>query len=725
MKRAKMNPEFLERRRLFLLILLLPQLAITVFARELSLQTQANVMVEMTLTSARTYSDPFNQVVLDVIFTDPTGHESRVPAFWDGGNIWKARYASPLIGTHRFRSESTPDDGGLNGVTGTVEITAYTGKNPLYKHGPLRVAADHRHLEQLDGTPFFWLGDTWWMGLAHRLHWPDEFQQLTADRKAKGFNVIQIVAGLYPDMFPFDPRGANEAGFPWETNYTGIRPQYFDEADKRLGYLVDQGFTPCIVGSWGYFMPWMGVEKLKAHWRNLIARYGAWPVVWCEAGEVGMPWYLAKGSPEDQRQQIHDWTEVLRYIRATDPWHHLLTLHPQSTARRGTDDPALLDFDMLQTGHGRQEAALSAVKAVRQSYAASPVMPVIDGEASYEMLNDNMPTEWTRRMFWVSLMNGAAGHTYGANGIWQNNRPGDPHGNSPHGGNWGAFPWNEAMRLPGSQQEGFGKKFFEQFHWWDFTPHPEWATFGPPALKTAAWIWFPEGHPATDAPAEKRFFRRGFDLPEGKKISRAFLRVSADDQFTARLNGTELGGGEDWRAAQQFNDIARLLKTGRNELEITAVNKPAAGANPAGLIAALEIEFTDGSALHIDSDAAWLCAKTEAAGAWTNALIAARYGEGPWGEIDGSDDGSNGPQSTGIPEKLRLIYVPRAEPVLLHDLLEVGGHGTVAWWFDPVTGKSTTLGFIFSNNHGNGVCPPPPGLSHDWVLVLQMNAGRD
>ena len=86
---------------------------------------------------------------------------------------------------------------------------------------------------------------------------------------------VQIVAGLYPDMHPFDPRGANEAGFPWEKDYTRIRPEYFDAADARLQHLVDQGLTPCIVGAWGYYMPWMGVEKLNAHWRYLIARYGA------------------------------------------------------------------------------------------------------------------------------------------------------------------------------------------------------------------------------------------------------------------------------------------------------------------------------------------------------------------------------------------------------------------------------------------------------------------
>jgi hypothetical protein len=68
------------------------------------------------------------------------------------------------------------------------------------------VADDLRHFAYADGSPFFWLGDTWWMGLTKRLTWPEDFQQLTADRRAKGFTVIQIVAGLYPDMPAFDER---------------------------------------------------------------------------------------------------------------------------------------------------------------------------------------------------------------------------------------------------------------------------------------------------------------------------------------------------------------------------------------------------------------------------------------------------------------------------------------------------------------------------------------
>ena len=704
-------------------------------AQSAALRTEANVMVEVTFQAQRPYADPFNEVKLDAVFTDPRGQDRRVPGFWAGAQTWKVRYASPFIGTHSFRTEcSEARDPGLHGVTGKIEIGAYTGRNPLYVHGPLQVAADHRYLEHADHTPFFWLGDTWWMGLCHRLHWPDEFQQLAADRKEKGFNVIQIVAGLYPDMPPFDPRGANEAGFPWETNYARIRPEYFDAADRRLQYLVDEGFTPCLVGAWGYFLPWMGVDNMKAHWRYLIARYGAWPMVWCAAGEANLPWYLVKGFPYDDRKQVHDWTEVMRFVRETDPFHRPLTIHPTAiqryTSRHATKDASLLDFDMLQTPHGRREAVPVAVKAVRDSYAAEPLMPVIDGEASYEMLSDSLPTEWTRRMFWLCLMNGAAGHTYGANGIWQCNRPDEPHGASPHGGNYGRISWREAMDLPGSRQVGFGKRLFEQFPWSRFRPHPEWATFSREPdqnFNGCQWLWFPEGNPALDAPVAQRFCRRTFVLPEGKAIARARLRLAVDDWFAASLNGESLGTGDRWQEGRQFNDLAHRLKPGTNVLAIVAENKPAnVTANPAGLLASLEIRWADGTSLQLASDATWRWSRTADAGwdtpsfddrGWTNGLVIGRYGDGPWGQIGGGpEDASYGPQAAGIPGDIRLIYVPQSEPVVA---LGLGAQTAYrAEYFDPVSGARQSLGTIRADATGSWTCPPPAAKDHDWVLIL-------
>jgi hypothetical protein len=697
-------------------------------------QTEANVMVEIPLKAERDHADPFNTVTVDVDVTDPAGRTLRVPAFWAGGKDWRVRYASPLPGTHRYRSRaSDAADGGLHGIEGTIEVRPYSGNNPLLRHGPLRAAADRRYLEHADGTPFFWLGDTWWMGLCQRLRWPDEFQQLAADRKAKGFNVVQIVAGLYPDMPAFDPRGANEAGFPWEKDYTRIRPEYFDAADRRLKHLVDQGFTPCIVGAWGYFLPWMGVDKAKQHWRYVIARYGAMPVVWCVAGEANLPWYLAKGFPYDDRQQVRGWTEVMRHVRATDPFHRPVTIHPtaigQYTSRHATDDAALLDFDMLQTPHGQREAVPIAVKAVRDSYAGRPTLPVINGEASYEMLSDSLPTRWTRTMFWLCMTNGAAGHTYGANGIWQCNRKDQPHGASPHGGTYGKITWDEAMRLPGSEQLALGKRFFERYPWHRFQPHPEWAEWAAAwelSFDGCSWIWYPEGNAAKDAPVAKRYFRRTFSLPEGKAVAEARLRVSADDSCSVRLNGRDLGVGNDRQNGTQF-DVVRWLKPGENVLAIVGENMPAnVPANPAGLLFRLEVRLADGPSIDIVSDAQTRSSKNEVAGwstdgfdgdAWPKAMVVGRHGDAPWGKIGSASDAHAGPQATGIPGVVRIVYAPDSRPIVLRGL----GAGTLhtAAYFDPVKGTRTAIGEVRAAADGTWRCPPPKGTDEDWVLVVE------
>ena len=434
-----------------------------------------NCMIEWSFKTAKKYKDPFNEIELSAVFTGPDGQEKTVPGFWSGENVWRIRYASPLTGKHTYRTICTDTgDKGLHGKTGVLEIAPYKGENPLLAHGPVSVSDNRRYLRHYDGKPFFWLGDTWWMGLCKRLGWPDDFYILAADREIKGFTVVQIVAGLYPDMPAFDERGANEAGFPWTKDYKVINPAYFDMADRRIQHLVDSGMVPCIVGCWGYFLTWMGVEKMKKHWRYLVARYGAHPVVWCLAGEGIMPYYLSATREEDSAAQKKGWTEVGRYMRKIDPYRRPVTIHPGTSARDTVEDPAVLDFDMLQTGHGDRGSLPNTVAKVSRSYHTTPVMPVINGEVCYEGIGEFCRQEVQRWMFWACLLTGAAGHTYGANGIWQVNTRRQPYGPSPHGMSWGNTPWEDACRLPGSEQVGIAKRLLEKYPWWEFEPHQEW-----------------------------------------------------------------------------------------------------------------------------------------------------------------------------------------------------------------------------------------------------------
>jgi hypothetical protein len=429
--------------------------------------TESNVMIEIKFDSTVTSPDPFNLTLLDVLFTEPSGLERCIPAFWAGGNTWRVRYASAVLGIHSFISRCSDQQNiGLHNRTGTIDIKVYKGENILLRHGPLQIATDNRHFAHADGTPFFWLGDTWWMGLTKRLTWSDAFQKLAYDRQSKGFNVVQVVAGLYPDMPAFDKRGVSESGFPWEIGYSAIRPEFFDEADRKIMHLVEQGIVPCILGAWGYHLPWLGTKKMKQHWRYLVARWGALPVVWAAAGEQTMPWYLSPDKINERKFLKREWSEVIRHLRQVDGFQRVITTHPQKSARESVNDPQLLDFEMQQTGH-RSPTKRHAEQAI-QGWRAKPTMPVICGESRYEALAISPPvtTRDVREAFWAHLLNsGCAGHTYGANGVWQVNEADRPFGLSPNGNNWGVIPWDEAIHLPCSNQLSEAKKFLLTLPW--------------------------------------------------------------------------------------------------------------------------------------------------------------------------------------------------------------------------------------------------------------------
>jgi hypothetical protein len=432
-------------------------------------------VIEWGYNSSKIYNDPFNEIELDVIIKRSDGETWKVPAFWAGGNEWRVRFAPPEPGKYQCISLcSDVSNTGLHDCKTELEAGSYEGSNPILMNGPLRVAESKRTFEFENGKSLFWLGDTWWMGLCKRLSWPDDFKLLVSDRVNKGFSVIHIVAGLYPDMPEFDERGKNEAGYPWKENYSEINPQYFDLADSRISYLVKSGLMPMIVGCWGYYLPLLGLEKMKKHWRYIIARWGAYPVIWCLAGEATMPFYLSKDKDNDGIFLKKGWTQIAEYVKNLDPFKRLITIHPTQVGRDQVENDSLLDFNMLQTGHGGFDSVPDTLKFVTGEYSRAPKMPVVIGEVSYEGILHGTQAEIQRLTFWSAVLSGAGGFTYGANGIWQVNQNDKPYGPSPHGASWGDTPWEEAYKLPGSYHLSLAKKFLQKFPWPEMQPHPEW-----------------------------------------------------------------------------------------------------------------------------------------------------------------------------------------------------------------------------------------------------------
>jgi hypothetical protein len=342
----------------------------------------------------------------------------------------------------------------------------------------LRVNETGRYFEQADGTPFNWLGDTWWSGLSTRLSWVD-FRKLTADRQAKGFTVIQIAAGLIPsyeEQEPSDPGFCNEGGSAWTPEFKQINPHYFDYADRRILHLLDSGLVPAIVGAWSPTLGTMGIDKLKKHWRYIIARYGAFPVFWIAGGEVFDPpeAVARKSSFPIDLKNLGGWTDVVRYIRATDPVHHPVTVHEIYVADDlPLQDESLTDFELLQPSHAGWPSIAAEISQLNTRYARTAITkPLVVGEIGYEAFGEEHFANFQRAAFWLGTLNGAAGHTYGADGTWESYTSDKPF----HRLKRSLMTWEEGMNLPGSYQIAIGAKLLRQYPWWRFKPHPEWVS---------------------------------------------------------------------------------------------------------------------------------------------------------------------------------------------------------------------------------------------------------
>jgi alpha-L-rhamnosidase len=166
-----------------------------------------------------------------------------------------------------------------------------------------------------------------------------------------------------------------------------------------------------------------------------------------------------------------------------------------------------------------------------------------------------------------------------------------------------------------------------------FDPAGEWqaAFIGAPAtgnLTGASWIWYPEGDPATTAPAGTRYFRRTFGLSRTEK---SVLVVTGDDTADVWVNGTQVSASrrvaDSWKRATTV-DVTAYLHTGDNTIAAAATNT---SDGPAGIVAKLG---------GIVTDASWKASTTGPVGwqqpgfddrTWPAAQVTAAVGAGPWG----------------------------------------------------------------------------------------------
>lgn len=155
-------------------------------------------VLNLIFNSAKVIPNPYAQInesedLLTVTFEcingDSAGKRITIAGFWNGNTEWCVNFAPPCTGKWKYKSSSS--DRQMNGKSGDFDVIAWTSEekelNPT-RRGFIRnrKAGENRnrYFEYSDGTPFLWIGDTWW-------NWTKKdadfsiFKELVNDRKKR------------------------------------------------------------------------------------------------------------------------------------------------------------------------------------------------------------------------------------------------------------------------------------------------------------------------------------------------------------------------------------------------------------------------------------------------------------------------------------------------------------------------------------------------------------
>lgn len=469
---------------------------------EITLNAKTWVANEITYKSEKTYSDPFNDVDVNLVLVG-NGVKYTIPAFWDGGNTWKTRFVCPSAGEWLFKTECTDKENtSLDGRTGKVICTKYDGDCEIYRHGFVTTTYGKKYMTYDDGTPFFYLGDTHWSLGDETV---DMVKTICEKRVQQGFTVFQSepigatfdfsngitetdMAGLavYDAKF----KAIADAGLV-HANAEFFFPYYMDVLIKNMGGYSDEaiseesGVKQISQKAKNY------LEKISRYW---VARYGAYPVMWTLGQEVDRDFYCNDESHPDWNYLNNPYKLVAEYIDKYDAYSHPLTAHQENSGGTGaygngegtsenlksyTDSKPSVFRDV--SSHSWYAAQWSPSltsnsnqKREKDFWYNSQGKPVINYEGRYCYL-------WTknfgsRMQGWASYLSGMFGYGWGAHDTWSYLNIYDEGNDSSDGIDTITSKektdatWQDALEYPSSYQMGYMKEFFMSFDWWNLTP---------------------------------------------------------------------------------------------------------------------------------------------------------------------------------------------------------------------------------------------------------------
>jgi hypothetical protein len=426
--------------------------------------------VELTLTAAREYPNPYIDVEVWVELAHSSGVTMRRPAFWDGERVWRVRFASPLAEGHwLWRSFSSIEDAGLAGQSGQLMcVAAPSGGTRYEQRGFWRMSPGGRNLIHADGTSALLVADTAWA-----LPWratEEQCRVYAADRQAKGFNAALLMS-VQPDMDARGPRDRTadegfDVGFEDlpEGHITRLIPAYFQYLDRLTAILAAHEIVAVLQPVFMGF-GWKGLRvagpvlppaEYARYCRYLVARYGARPAIYLVGGDgSGYEPPVAAGGEEVERWDAYRQPTGIHYRP-----------HADNCAHQGAP---WLDFQWCQTGHSGEHVP----ERVADMWRNAPAKGVANGEPTYEhgVVFGRAAGWWQGHEAWSNLCaGGTMGVVYGAGSLWQWRLHSEEPGHAPyylaqHAG------WREALDFEGSRYVGLVGRMLDGLPFADIQPN--------------------------------------------------------------------------------------------------------------------------------------------------------------------------------------------------------------------------------------------------------------
>ncbi len=460
------------------------------------------VAKEIVLKSDKKYNDPFNDVDVDLILTKGS-IAYTIPAFWDGGDIWRARFTCTEEGTWTYKTVcSDEENSGLHNKENTVDCVKYTGDLDIYKHGFLKTEKDTKYFMYDDGTPFFYLGDTHW-GLG--LETIAMIKEIAKTRKEQGYTVFQSE--------PLD------AKFKFQDGITEEDMEGLWEHDEKFKEIAENGlvhtnaahFFPAFMQEFidnhgGYSQRLMGVgvkngeeinlydlsdaaktalEKICRYW---VARYSAYPVMWTLAQEVDKDFFWTITPDFHNHKQWgllnNPYKYVAEFFCKYDPYNHPLTAHQEGSSFTKASNSAfrnMKEHTWYASQWNPKVTGESIIESPADYWAHGQGKPVIRYESYYYMVQTK--DFGARARSWMGLLSGMCGLGYGAQGAWYYQHSYRSKVDSDDGVDVVTVDekaeykskWKEALSIPSSIQVTYIRDFFENYvgDWYTLIPRFE------------------------------------------------------------------------------------------------------------------------------------------------------------------------------------------------------------------------------------------------------------